>query len=873
MRVVAVVCGGPSEERGISLNSARSLLDHLQGEDVHVMAFYIDRGLNAFALSQGDLYSNTPSDFDYKLNPSKQFASLLAFAEYVKCNCDVAFPAIHGPFGEDGNLQRLLETQDVPFVGTASDNAEVAFDKAKAVHVMNENGFATVPSYAISKDETNAAHAIDEARERFGVWAESLARVAGERASTMKFVVKPANAGSSIGVSVVRGAEGVVDSAATFLASQQKGTKVVVEPFVEHATEFTVIVVNTRHEPVALLPTEVEFAVQESEIFSYRQKYLPTRQVSYHTPPRGLEPEEIRAIRRNAVELFHALKLRDFARIDGWLLSPKGAKRLGMNAQSGPLPVFFDVNIISGMEQNSFLFQQAASVGLSHRAVLSHVLDLALERQGKATAMKQAAASARHGERRKVYVLFGGATSERQVSLLSGTNIWMKLNTLDDVAAVPFLLLPYGQQEALEDMEVLRLPYASTLRHTVEEVMRECAMEEQEELHGGVSHRRAMRAEVMRELEDGGLSCSHELAETTGKRSSLKQLLEMTKREGAVLFIAIHGGVGEDGSIQRLCEDMGVAFTGPGSLASAICMDKLETGRRLAEVFRDDPSVRTCPKRPIAASRLAEVARGPSQYVRELWDELSHALGGRDICIKPLSDGCSTGVCRLSMPEDLYVYARAVADGSPSIPANAMTRKPHGAIELPECVPETFLCESFVETDAIRIQPKSERESGRGMAEHISWSGQTSRWIEVTVGVLGQASNPADITAMPPSVTVAESAAGILSLEEKFQGGTGINLTPVPEFIASREAVAAARENVAKAARALGIVGFARIDCFLHVDTGDVIVIEANTVPGMTASTVLFHQALQLDSPLSPAQFLRHVVAMAESRLSCSSEA
>ena len=97
-------------------------------------------------------------------------------------------------------------------------------------------------------------------------------------------------------------------------------------------------------------------------------------------------------------------------------------------------------------------------------------------------------------------------------------------------------------------------------------------------------------------------------------------------------------------------------------------------------------------------------------------------------------------------------------------------------------------------------------------------------------------------------------------------GGTGVNLTPVPDFIASREAVRIARSNVARAARALGIVGFARIDCFLNVDTGDIVVIEANTVPGMTPSTVLFHQAVQLDDPLSPAEFFGEVVQLARAR-------
>jgi len=74
---VGIVCGGPSAERGVSLNSARSVLDHIQGEDLIVSCYYIDSAMNAFAISPAQLYSNTPSDFDFKLESLAQgFQSL-----------------------------------------------------------------------------------------------------------------------------------------------------------------------------------------------------------------------------------------------------------------------------------------------------------------------------------------------------------------------------------------------------------------------------------------------------------------------------------------------------------------------------------------------------------------------------------------------------------------------------------------------------------------------------------------------------------------------------------------------------------------------------------------------------------------------------
>ncbi|XP_021754726.1 uncharacterized protein LOC110720030 [Chenopodium quinoa] len=76
------------------------------------------------------LYSNTPSDFDFKLESLAQgFRCLSDFVEHLAASVDIVFPVIHGPFGEDGTLQELLEQAKVPFVGTKSNESYKAFDK------------------------------------------------------------------------------------------------------------------------------------------------------------------------------------------------------------------------------------------------------------------------------------------------------------------------------------------------------------------------------------------------------------------------------------------------------------------------------------------------------------------------------------------------------------------------------------------------------------------------------------------------------------------------------------------------------------------------------------------------------------------------
>ena len=131
----------------------------------------------------------------------------------------------------------------------------------------------------------------------------------------------------------------------------------------------------------------------------------------------------------------------------------------------------------------------------------------------------------------------------------------------------------------------------------------------------------------------------------------------------------------------------------------------------------------------------------------------------------------------------------------------------------------------------------------------------------MTVGVIGPKES---MRALNPSITVVKQ--GILSLEEKFMGGTGINLTPPPGPPLGKVrpgAVEAAKARVVRTANALGLAGYARIDAFMHRETGEIIVIEANTLPGLTPSTVFFQQCLAEDPPITPRGILEEIIDLA----------
>ena len=217
-------------------------------------------------------------------------------------------------------------------------------------------------------------------------------------------------------------------------------------------------------------------------------------------------------------------------------------------------------------------------------------------------------------------------------------------------------------------------------------------------------------------------------------------------------------------------------------------------------------------------------------------------MGGKSIIAKPQGDGCSAGIARLYSAVDLEKYLKFVLKGADVIPDKTL-RNQHGIIEMPHCVMEKVMFEQFIITDKVRV-----------IGNKLRWQTK-SNWIETTMGVLEEKGT---VKAMNPSITVA--IGNILTLEEKFQGGTGVNITPPPTPFVKPSAIKKAKARMEKVAKALGIHGYARIDAFMNVKTGELIIIEANTAPGLTPSTVIYHQALAEKPSMYPMEFLEKIV-------------
>ncbi|MEI7709590.1 MAG: hypothetical protein WCI76_02650 [bacterium] len=779
---VAILCGGPSLERGISLNSARSVLDHLGSQGVDIVPIYYNEKKQPYKISTSQLYSNTPSDFDFKLSETARALSESALVRILK-NVDIVFPCIHGSFGEDGEIQSFLEKHNIPFMGSDSKACKMSFDKFKANEYIRSLGFYA-PRSIVFKITDTKKEIEGEIKE---YWKNE---------KVTRAIVKPASGGSSIGVFSVDNVDDAVKSVEN-LFSKRMDTRVVLEKFAE-GQEFTVIILQNRFNmPVAIIPTEMEMDYDKHQFFDFRKKYLPTRQVTYHCPPR-FSNEVIEKIQIEAEQLFSVFGMKDFARFDGFLM-PDGKIW------------FSDFNPISGMEQNSFIFQQSSRIGFSHQDLFRFILNNACLRRGIDVKLENKGSDTK---RKDIAVLFGGETAEKQVSLMSGTNVWLKLRGSQTYKPHPYLLA--------ENEEVWELPYSYILNHTVEEIINNAknAPRDIERLFFLIE-----KVKMRLFLHDSDVTEEFFLP----KKHKLEEMLN----KYSYVFLALHGGVGEDGTLQKALEDKNITFNGSDSTASMLCMDKWSTSE---EIMRASvPGISVAPHILFETKNIIE-------DLEVFWNSLVKQLGTKTLIAKPRGDGCSAGVARLFGKDDLEKYISLIKNHKRVAKAGTFTNQLND-IDMPEGEVTDIIFESFIETDKLKVSD--------GKIIHTPKSG----YVEMTVGVVEEEGH---IRSLSPSITVAEMT--ILSVEEKFQGGTGVNITPPPTSIISAKNLIKVKKSVEKVAELAGVRGYARIDIFVHVKTGNIIVIEINTLPGLTPSTVIFHQALAEKTPMAPKEFLELLI-------------
>ncbi len=342
---VAVLFGGMSGEHDISILSAKSIITALDKTKYDVVPIAIGRnGRWMSAEESGRLLEAAGPEGGEEPSPDRLLLISCRHLE-ILAKVDVVFPALHGPYGEDGTVQGFLETLGLPYVGADVLGSAIGMDKAVMKDLLSFHGLP-VPGYQVF---------------RKGDIESDLEVVIDEIEKTIKYpcFVKPANLGSSVGISKVRSREDLSEAIAEAMRWDRK---ILVEEGID-AREIECSILGNA-DPRASVPGEV---LPSREFYDYYAKYHDnTTQLII---PAHLSSDTIAEVQRLAVLAFRSLNCSGMARVDMFLSRSTG--QLYIN-EINTIPGFTDVSMYPKLWEAS---------GISYSELLDELIELALERR------------------------------------------------------------------------------------------------------------------------------------------------------------------------------------------------------------------------------------------------------------------------------------------------------------------------------------------------------------------------------------------------------------------------------------------------------------------------------------------------------------
>jgi len=865
---IGIFFGGTSREREISFAGGRTVYDNLDKSIFVPVPIFVDSLGNFILLNWEYLYKGTIRDFyppvNYLPESKHQFQVYIESLEQLddeQINAlitevgtpiaidqlpdliDFAFLALHGNLGEDGQIQGLLETLQLPYSGSGIRASSIGMDKSYQKKLMEAGGFP-MPKMQIIK-RYDWLKGTDQA------WKQAMIDQIG-----LPMVVRPANQGSSIGVSIINNSndiEHAIDAAffvetihattwnaydlvakVDFLKQltdirtgigfplQVAGTAVVlfhpeqlldfinqhfdanhttlqlhgynaehtvvVESFI-HGREFSCVVVRGEdNAAIALPPTEI---LKGKEIFDYRSKYLAG--LSRKLTPIDLPQIQIEAIRQECQRLFAYLEFNTYARIDGFI-------------QEDGTIFLNDPNTTSGMLPSSFFFHQAAEIGLNPSQFLTYIIRTSLqERLQNSTQLglyehllsdldeRLEAQQNSESNKKKIAVFLGGYSSERHISVESGRNIYEKLASSDAYEPIPIFVTGDATTHTL-----YHIPINLLLKDNADDIRDKIANYKVHPIIGEIQEN--CQSIIARYTKEPPIFAPKQVA-----YEDLKTMVDG-------VFIALHGRPGEDGEVQGYLQEFGIPFNGSVASSAQITINKYNTLQLLKEHGL-----------PVTDQLLIDKEAFLSDVgttITNIEAALNYPFIG-----KPVDDGCSSAVKMIKNQAQLIAFLEAL-------------------FRTEEHVAEQ-------QNQILGLKPKEEFPRKQiALLEKLISKESASHFLEITGGLLTKYNAVGELVYEIFEPSEALATGEVLSLEEKFLAGEGQNITParfVPNHLdfAHEDISKQVRTTLQKAAKVLNVTGYARIDAFVRLyedGRAETIIIEVNSLPGMTPATCIFHQ-------------------------------
>ncbi len=355
-KTIAIIFGGKSAEHEVSLRSAKNVATALDKDQYNFILIGISKEGSWYRFPDMSIFDHVAIE-DRALPPHAESVSLMtikgkptlySLKDHSQTSVDCAFPVLHGTMGEDGTIQGLFKMVQLPFVGCGVWSSAAGMDKEIMKRLLMNAHIATAKYVLLTPQES---HSYDYLVKTLG----------------SPFFIKPANAGSSVGVHKVKNE---TDYANQLKDAFQFDFKVLAEEFIQ-GREIECSVMGLNDHPKASLPGEV---IATHEFYSYEAKYVDENGAQIQIPAK-LDAETIKGIQHMAEKTFHVMGCDGLTRVD-FFLKPDGQM------------VINEINTLPGFTKISMYPKMWEASGLGYKDLVTQLIQMAFTKHEKDQSLK-----------------------------------------------------------------------------------------------------------------------------------------------------------------------------------------------------------------------------------------------------------------------------------------------------------------------------------------------------------------------------------------------------------------------------------------------------------------------------------------------------
>ncbi len=870
---VGIFFGGPSKEREISFAGGRTVYDNLNKSIFEAFPIFVDSFGNFIELNWEFIYKGTirdfypPVDFLPTNSPFQYYAENLGTpdenqqikliekigkkvpVEELTNKIDFAFLCLHGPYGEDGRIQGLFEYYKIPYSGSGILPSAIGIDKGVQKRLMVQKGFNSPSFLSIEREEWikhKYKNLFTKVKEEIG----------------FPCVIKPANQGSSIGVTILN-----APSEIEFIQAVEKAFfthRIEAKEWQNKSAEDKILSVKKISDiregigmPLLLsifsdnIPTSFEktvyspdelIQVLDSELRSGEamlqsvdgestvliEGFIEGKEFSCIVienetgKPIALPPTEIKkgkelfdyrskylpGLSRKITpihlpdEQIEAIR-KECERLFVELKFDVYARIDGFLSINGKI-FLNDPNTTSGMMPSSFFFHQAAEIGLNPSQFLTFIIATSLRKR-----IIQAKGDVVYTPlQKKLEKLIekesGAASYKSKVAVILGGYSSERHISVESGRNV--------YEKLASSEKYFPIPVfltGSNEKHELYQIpinllLKDNADDIKEKIetfkvHPLVEKIKTECASIINKFTNNNI------------KEPVAHTYESLAKEVKEVFIALHGRPGEDGSVQENLERVGLSYNGSNKESSSITIDKYRTN----EILKQHGF--------LVAEHLL-ISEEEWNKDKKRFEEIFNSVIRYPFIAKPVDDGCSSAVKKIRSFTEFEAFAKLMFRTTEELDKQA--------------------------AEILHIKDKEEFPQKRViLVEELISKKDAKHFLEITGGMLTRINEKGETEYEVFEASEALADGDVLSLEEKFLAGQGQNITPAryAKDKETRDKISnEVKQTLGEAAKILGVTGYCRIDAFVRIyenNKVEVIFIEVNSLPGMTPATCIFHQA------------------------------